>query len=136
MHGVLRAALAEDPVAAGGDGNAPGAGGGVAQDDERELDGIGDGDVDGGFAGQAVFGVFEDGVAVAVAADGGGAAGGGARRGGPDAAGFVVAEVEVLAGGIGDGVVVPGGEAELVGVLRPGIGAAGFADDGAEGGVG
>ncbi len=109
VHGVLLAAFAEDPFDIGGDGDAAGAVGGVAQDEGGEFDGGGEGDVDGGFAGETVFGAFEDGVAVSVAADDGGASGGGAGGGGPDVPGFVVADVEGFAGGIGDGVVVPGG---------------------------
>ena len=136
VHGALFAAFAEDPLDVGGDGDAAGAGGGVLEDDGGKFEGGVEGDVDGGGGGESFFGSFEDAIAVAVAAGSGAAAGGGAGHGGPDAAGFVVADIEGFAGGVGDGVVMPGGEAELVGVFFPGIGGAGFADDGAEVGVG
>ena len=136
VHGALFAAFAEDPLDIGGDGDAPGAGGSIAQDNGGKFERGVEGNVDGGGAGEPFFGALEDGIAVTVAAGGGGAADGRAGHGRPDAAGFVVADIEGFAGGVGDGVVMPGGEAELVGVFFPGIGGPGFADDGAEVGVG
>ena len=54
------------------------------------------------------------------------------RRGRPETPALLVADVERLAAGVGDRVVVPGREPEFVAVLRPGVGAAALGDDGAE----
>ena len=60
--------------------------------------------------------------------------GGGRRR--PELAGLLVAEVNGLAGRIGDGIVAPGGQAVHLAVAGPGVAAAGLGDQAAEAGVG
>ena len=64
--------------------------------------------------------VLKDGIAVAVPADMRRPVGRGSRHGRPESSGFLVADVERLAARILDGVVVPWGEAELMGVFTPG----------------
>ncbi|MCY1211346.1 hypothetical protein D9M71_40120 [compost metagenome] len=46
--------------------------------------------------------------------------------------GLIVAQVKGLATGVTDRIVLPGRQAEFVGVQVPGIGASTFRDDGAE----
>ena len=62
-----------------------------------------------------------------------------AARGGrwrPELPGFLVTEVNGLAGRIGNGIVAPGGEAIHLAVARPGVTAAGLGDQATEVGVG
>ena len=62
----------------------------------------------------AVLGVLEDAVAKAVADDVRRGAAGRQRRGRPELAGLLVADVERLAAGVLDRIVVPGREPKLV----------------------
>ncbi|KAG0767431.1 hypothetical protein G6F22_017655 [Rhizopus arrhizus] len=48
----------------------------------------------------------------------------------------LVAQIEGFAAGVGDAVVVPGRQAELMGVARPAIGLPAFRDHGADRGIG
>ena len=89
-------------------------------------------DIDPQLGVDAVFRVFEDAVAEAVPGDIGSRAAAGQRRGRPEVAALFVADVEGLSARIGDRIVVPGRQAELVGVFAPGVGAAALGDDGAE----
>ena len=97
-----------------------------------ELDRRVGGDVDAQLGDDAVLGVLEHAVAEAVAGDVRVLTAGRQRRGRPEAAGLLVADVDRLAAGVGDRIVVPRREAELVAVLRPGVGAAALGDDRAE----
>jgi hypothetical protein len=60
----------------------------------------------------------------------------GARCRCPEVPGLLVAEIEDLAGRVGDRVVAPRGEAVQLGVARPGVAAAGLGDQAAEARVG
>ena len=53
-------------------------------------------------------------------------------RRGPEAAGLFIAQEERLAAAIAHRVVMPGGEAEFVGILAPGVSRTALRDDGAE----
>src|SRR5208283_5691645 len=77
----------------------------------------------------AVFGMLEHGVSKAVANDIGRCAPGGQWRRGPELPGLLVADIECLPGGVLDGIVAPGRQSKLVGVLRPSVCAAGFGDN-------
>jgi len=60
----------------------------------------------------------------------------GQGRGRPEMAGLFIAQIDRLAAGVTEGVVVPGGQAELMGIFTPGVGAAALGDQGAEVGIG
>ena len=66
----------------------------------------------------------------------GAAAAGRLRRGRPEAAAVFVANVDRLAAHVGDRIVGPGGEPELVAVVHPRAAAARFGDHGADTGIG
>ena len=80
----------------------------------------------------AALRVLEDAVAESVAADVRLRAAAGQRRGRPEMAALFVAEVKGFSARIAHGVVVPGSEAELVGILAPRAGQAALRDDGSE----
>ena len=88
--------------------------------------------IDAQFRRQALFGVIENAIAESVAHDVGVLPARRQRRGGPEVPRLFIAQIDGFAAGIGDGIVVPGGEPELMAVFRPGIGAAPFRHDGAE----
>ena len=132
VHQRLVAQLAQHPFPVAGDRQLPRPAGAVGDLELDELDRRIGGDVDAQLGDDAVFGVFEDAVAEAVAGDVGVSAACRQRRRRPELPGLLVAEIERLAAGVADRVVVPGGEPEFVAVLRPGVGAAAFGDDRAE----
>src|SRR5437867_9809846 len=65
--------------------------------------------------------MLEDAVAESVAADVGVCPAPGQRCGGPEVAAFFVTQVEGFPAGIAHWVVGPGSQAELVGILAPGV---------------
>ena len=97
-----------------------------------ELDRHIGGDKQRKFGSQAVLGVLENAVTETVPSHIGVATGGRQGGGRPIATAILVAEINGLATGIGDRVVVPGSQAELVTVLRPSVDATTLGHDGAE----
>ncbi len=132
LHERLVAHIAQHPFPPAGDRELPCPAGAVGDLEAGELDRRIGGDVEAELGDDAVLGVLEKGVPEAVAGDVGILPAGRQRRGGPEAAVFLVADVDRLAAGVHDRVVVPGGEAKLVAVFRPGIDAAAFGNDRAE----
>ncbi|HLA28545.1 MAG TPA: hypothetical protein VJZ49_11690 [Syntrophales bacterium] len=74
--------------------------------------------------------MLEDGVAESVPGDVGHRPTAGQRHGGPEVTPLFIAEVERLPARIAHGIVMPGSEAKLVGILGPGVGRAALGDDG------
>ncbi len=132
VHQIGVPPLAQHQLPIPGERQPPGAPRMVAQLDRHELHRRVHGDVGGQLREDAGFVVLEHAVAEPVPAHIPGPAGGGQRRGRPERARLLVAEVERLAAAVADRVVVEGGQAELVGVLHPGVGAAPLADDRAD----
>ena len=128
--------VAQHPFPIAGDRHAARAPGDVAQFQDGELHRGVDRHIDPQFRGEAVLGVFEHGVAKAVANHIGRRA---ARRGGrgrPELARVLVANVEGLARGVLHRIVAPGGQPELMGIFDPRVGTATFRDDRAKRGIG
>ena len=132
VHGRSRPQVAQHPLHVAGGGEPARPARGVAHLEHGELDRRILGHIDPQLGVDAVLGVLEHAVAEAVPGDVGRRAAPGQRRRRPEMAAFLVAQVEGLAARVGDRVVVPGREAELVGVLAPGVGLAALRDDGAE----
>ena len=132
VHGRFRPQIAQHPfhVAGGGEPARPARL--VAHFQHRELDRRIQGHVDPQLRADAALGVLEDAVAESVPADVRRRSAAGQRRGRPEMAALFVAQVKRLSARIADRIVVPGREAELVGVLAPGVGQAALRDDGAE----
>ena len=123
------ARIAENPFGVRGDGKAAGAAGFVLQREAGNLDGIVGRHELQEIADDAVRGVLEAAVALAVACDVDGSfVANGQRRGRPDFAGAFVADIESFAGRIDDVIVGPGRELIFVAVLRPCKAGAGFGD--------
>ncbi len=101
----------------------------IAQLHDHELDGRVHGDVGGHLREDVGFVVLEDAVSEAVPALVPRAAAGGQRSGRPEGARLLVPDVERLPAAVADRVVVEGGQAELVSVLHPRVGAPALADD-------
>ncbi len=80
----------------------------------------------------ALLGVLEHAVAEAVPRDVGRGAAARQRRRRPEMRAVFVAQVERLAAGFAHGIVAPGSQPELVGVLAPGVAKAALRDHGAE----
>src|SRR5437879_1675614 len=76
--------------------------------------------------------MLEDAVAESVAADVRIRSAPGQRAGGPEVAALFVTEVEGFSARIADGVIGPGSETELVGILAPSVGKAALGDDSSE----
>ncbi len=108
----------------------------VAHLDDRVLDRRIGGDERGHLGSDARLGMLEHAVAEAVARGVVASAACRQRRRGPELAGSFVAQVERFAAGVAHRIVMPWRQAELVGVLVPGVGLAAFRDHGAEAGVG
>ena len=104
----------------------------VVQLDHQELDRRIHGDVGVHFRCNPGLKVLKHAVAEAVPADVARAAMRRQRRRRPEGAGFLIANVDRFAAAVRKRVVVPGGEAEFMGVFHPGIGAAALADHGAD----
>ncbi|MNF86938.1 hypothetical protein D3C84_693890 [compost metagenome] len=129
VHGGLVAQIAQHPFDIAGDGQFAGSPGQVADLQQGVLDRRVERHVDPELAFDTLFAVLEAAVAEAVARHVRAAAAPGPGRGGPVVPGFIVAQVQGLAAGVANRIVVPGGQAELVGVQVPGVGAATFRDD-------
>ena len=130
---ALRPQVAQHPFPVARDRDPARPVGNIAQFQHGELHRGIHRDVDPKLAGDAVLGVLEDRVAEAVADDVGRRAPGGQGRRRPELAGLLVAQVKGLPGRVPHGIVAPRRQAEFVGVLHPGVGAAAFRDDRAEG---
>ena len=143
MRRVLLTQVAEHPFDVAGGGEAAAARAVVAQHQARELHRIVERDEYRQLAVHRRLVVLEHAIAEAVA--------GAVRRCGlvvarvargrprgrrPDLAAVLVAQEDFLAAGVGHRVVVPGREPQLMGVLAPGVGAAGLRHDRAEARVG
>ena len=135
VRGGLPAEVTEDPLHVAGGGQAARSAGGVADLQDRPLHGRRRVHVHPQLRRDAVFGVLEHAVAESMPARVRTVASGRQRRRRPEAAALLVAKVEGLPAGIGDRVVVPGRQAELVGVLGPAVRRTALGDDGAEAGV-
>ena len=107
------------PFPVAGDGQAARTSRDVAQFQDRELHRRVHRHINPQLGGDAVLGMFEHGIAKAVANDVGRRAARGQRRGRPELSGLLIADVEGLAGGVRDGIVVPGRQAKLMGNSRP-----------------
>ena len=112
----------------------------VGEPQHRELHRRVEGDEDRQLGTDAVRGVLEHAVAEAVAGlelrgpRAVGRAGQGGRR--PHVAAFLVAQVDRLAAGVADGIVVPRRQSQFVGVLAPGVGTPGLRDHATEARIG
>ncbi len=132
MHQIGVAPLAEHQFPIPGQRQAARAPRAVAQLDHHELHRGVHGDVGEQFRSDARFVVLEYAVAEPVPAHVAGATAGGQGRRRPERTRFLVADIDRLAAAVGKRVIVPGGQAELVRVFRPGIRAAALADDRAD----
>ena len=132
MHGRFRPQISQHPFHVSRGGEPAGSAGLVSHFQHRELDRRVQGHVNPQLRADAALRVLEDAVAESVPADVRRRSAAGQRRGGPEVAALFVAEVKGFSARIAHGVVVPGSEAELVGILAPGVGQAALRDDGSE----
>ena len=132
VHDRFRPQIAEHPLGVSGGGEPARPARFVAQLDHRELDRCVRRHVDPDLRADAAFLVLEHAVAESVPADVGRRPAHGQRHRRPEVAAVLVAQVEGLTARIAHRVVVPGTEAELVGVLAPGVAESALGDDAAE----
>ena len=136
MRRRLGAHVAEHPFDIAGHAQAARPPRAVAQTQHGELHCRIERDEDPQLGVDAVGLVFEEAVSKAMAGGERVVTRAGQRGRRPELAALLVAQVDGLAAAVADRVVVPGREAQLVGVLAPGVGAAGFRDHAAEARVG
>ena len=132
VHGRLRPQVAQHPFHIPGRGEPARSARLVAHFESRKLDRGVQSHVNGQFGADAALDVLEDAVAETVASGVRRCPAAGQGRGGPEVAALFIPEVKCLSARIAHGVVLPGSEAELVGILAPGVGAAALRDDGPE----
>ena len=135
----LPAQVAEHPFDVPGGRQLARAGPIVGEPQHEELDRRVGGDVDLQLRADAGLAQLEGAVAEAVAGDVGARLAFRRRRQRgrrPELAGLLVAQVDRLAAGVGDRIVVPRRQPQLVRVLAPGVAAAGLRDDAAEARIG
>ena len=132
VHGRFRSQIPQDPLDVARDGETAGSAGLVFDLEHRELDGRVRGHVHPRLGADAAFRVFEDAVAESVPGDVRRRPAAGQRHRGPEVAAFFIADVKGLPARIAHRVVVPGGEAKLVGILGPGVGGTALGQNGPE----
>src|SRR3546814_6682789 len=136
VHLRARMQVAEDPFDVAGGAEPAGGVTGVAYPQHAELHRRFTCHVHPQLARDAVLLVLVDAVAEAMAHAIRAVAGAGQRGRRPEPPGLLVADIERLAAGVADRVVVPGREPELMSILRPRIAGVRFAGHDAEPGIG
>ena len=124
MHGRFRPQIAQHPFHIARRGEPARSARLVSHLEDRELDRCVQGHVNPQLRADAALRMLEDAVAESVAADVQVRSAPGQRRGGPEVAALFVTQVEGFSARIAHGVIGPGSEAELVGILAPGVGKA------------
>jgi hypothetical protein len=129
MQQAILPQVAQHPFPVAGDRYAARPPRGVAQFQDRKLHRRVHSHIDPQLGGDAVLSVFKNGVAEAMPDDIGRRTARGQWRRRPELAGLLITDIEGLAGGVPNEIIVPGCQSEFVGIFEPGICAAAFRDD-------
>ncbi len=132
VHQRFRPQIPQHPLHVSGGGEPPGSTRHVSELERGELDRGVQGDVNPHLRADAGLGMFKHAVAEAMPRQIRSCSAARQRSRRPVVAALFVTEVKRFSAGIAHRIVAPGSEAELVGILAPGVGCAALRNDGSE----